>query len=413
MLTIRKIKNFFLYFCISLILFFPTYLFSERTSMGQQLLFGLFPAILFFFYLAILIAKRKFELKFHKSSFILLGIGAVIFTTILSKVHFLELNLIINHLRYFGYFIVFVLVYNIGLLLNIKLGDIKKAYYLISFLSLLFISLQLIYPSSGLVTIISKKPAIDYLGFRVGGPLEWSYIYSFVVIPLIFIALFDFQSRTIKYTHVILAFLILISVILTQSKAAYLSFFFSFFLYIAFTLKIKRELHRKLRGILMVLGIGLILLILYSGDNFLHIYNFLTYITGEGSDGSTATRLNQLQLLRLTLENNILLGYPVKSRVIENAYGHYLYYYGLVGLLSYLLLLIFFSYRIYRTINLRHYHKDLGIQIAVLIFAMSTFLLSVSSSPLDAHKSSYLFFMIVALYFAAMNSKFHSKQLIE
>ncbi|WP_228197978.1 hypothetical protein [Poseidonibacter antarcticus] len=140
---------------------------------------------------------------------------------------------------------------------------------------------------------------------------------------------------------------------------------------------------------------------------FSHLVNALSAYSDGNSDVSTKTRLKQLSSIWITLDNNMLLGTPLDvDLIIENAYGHYLYYYGIFGLLNLLLLIFFIIIKLYlnlkfifkNTIDIRH--RSIGISMFLSGFSLLIF--SLAGSPLDANKSSYLFLLILGMYSAAI-----------
>ena len=141
----------------------------------------------------------------------------------------------------------------------------------------------------------------------------------------------------------------------------------------------------------------------------MHILTFLERIATGRLDSSTATRLEQIQLITLTLENNGLLGYPIVNKVIENAYAHYFYVYGLIGLLAYLWFVAVFavdaSMRLKRAAHFYH-GNHLALAIAMLCLVLSIVVFALGASPTDANKASYWFFCLYGLYCGADDNSF-------
>jgi hypothetical protein len=149
-----------------------------------------------------------------------------------------------------------------------------------------------------------------------------------------------------------------------------------------------------------------IFLILSSGfvyvfwDLFAHVIGFLK---NRGVDGSTTNRLHQFEVVRLTLENNLIFGFPTRYIVIENAYMHYLYNYGVLGLTNYIILFgCFFidaCLRLKKIVSKRN-GNDVGLYIGMVCCAGSVFIYGLGASPTDANKASYFFYFIYGVFIA-------------
>ncbi|MBO2607085.1 hypothetical protein [Shewanella algae] len=385
-------KSFFITFSVFFITFFPTYLFGG-TSNGQIVLFLIYFIFVFFIGVCFLFKNR---LIVPSISLVYLLVGVMVLFTVISKVDFVAVNLIINHYRYFIYFFVFVISYNIAY----RYGDIKvfesRLYFLAFFISV-FIIFQLVLPNSFLVRLITHKPPFDFLGFRIGGPFEWSYIYAFSTFPIIVCAL----DRFIRYGFSFFlfpAFLLLLFYFLSQSKAAYLSFILFYCLYFLSSVYFIKN-NRKLYFLSAVLFLAVTMLVLANLDKFAHVIKFFVEINNGSVDASTQTRLNQMANVKYSLEENILLGSPSKYLIIENAFAHYLYNYGFIGFIGYCIFIVmniiqsFINVKNVYSYNLKEF---LPLSIGYFFMNLTIPIYALGSSPTDANKSAYFYYVTFA-----------------
>ncbi|WP_152968294.1 O-antigen ligase family protein [Pseudoalteromonas sp. P1-25] len=272
-----------------------------------------------------------------------------------------------------------------------------------------FVIAQLIAPEVILKLGITNREAIGRLGFRIGGPLVWSYSLGFILLPVVFLA-FTNMFKGIASKQLWLLFTLLILIILAgQSKAAYLAYMtnFLFFCYLGF----KYGRGKTMLSIFVLLILFLSMLIAYvvaNLEDFGNIERFVSSITSNANDASTQTRLNQLSYIALTLDNNPYLGYPLEYVIIENGYGYYLYNYGLLGLLTYLGVLIYFFYKAWVSVRLVHFtdydQRGKSVSLAYFSLILGAVVFSLANSPLDGHKVAYFFWTLSGLYYGAIYS---------
>jgi hypothetical protein len=387
------------FFLSIFIVFFPTYLFGSSASKGQVFLFFLFPVVLLFFLLCKSRHLNDFSIKIPTLGILLLVTLAITILTLLSKSEFVSIGMLINHLRYLAYAVVFIFSYNLAIKMKVKSKTLSDILFNVSFITILFIALQLIVPDFFLVKLLTKKPALDYLGFRIGGPLEWSYVYCFCMMPTIFMGMHQFVRKEGRKWNYFVTILVLFAFLLSQSKAAYISLILFMAIWIVFSIYLYKRNYRLFVGLF-------IFLILSSGfvyvfwDLFAHVIGFLK---NRGVDGSTTNRLHQFEVVRLTLENNLIFGFPTRYIVIENAYMHYLYNYGVLGLTNYIILFgCFFidaCLRLKKIVSNRN-GNDVGLYIGMVSFAGSVFIYALGASPTDANKASYFFYFIYGVFIA-------------
>lgn len=394
-------KSFFITFSIFFITFFPTYLFGG-TSNGQIVLFSTYFVFIVLIGICFLF---KYRLIVPLISLVYLLVGVIVLFTVVSKVDFIAVNLLINHCRYFVYFLVFIISYNVAY----RFGDIRvfeSRLYLLALFICIFIVFQLIAPNSYLIQLVTHKPPFDYLGFRIGGPFEWSYIYAFSIFPIVVCALDRFIREGFSFV-LLPAFFLFLFYLLSQSKAAYLSFVLFYFLYFLLSIYFVKN-NRKLYFLSAALFLMGALLVLTNLDKFAHVIKFFVEINNGSVDASTQTRLNQIANVQYSLEDNLLLGSPSKYVIIENAFAHYLYSYGFVGFIGYCIFIVinitqsFINLKNVYSYKLKEY---LPLSIGYFFMNLTIPIYALGSSPTDANKSAYFYFVTFAFLLGCTRKK--------
>jgi len=400
------------FFLIAYILFFPTYLVAETANTGQILLFVSFPIVLFLVF--VLTVGNVKHIEIPPLTLTLLVVGSLLFLTVVTKGQLLEVNLILNHVRFLIYAVVFALSYTLAKRIGLKLSDVEGILKGYAWLLLLFIAVQAVLPDSFIVSVQTKKALLDWTGFRIGSTLEWSYIYAFCVMPPLIVVLHKWLRSKASYDEIILAALLVITILLSQSKAAYLNVIFIIAVYILLSAAMFKKNKKLWQFALFVLVISASVIYLY-GDYFVHIWTFLERISTGRLDSSTATRFEQLALLKYTWDNNLLFGYPIEQKTIENAYAHYFYVYGLIGLFAYLCFIALFNFDAFNRLRRAFYfhHGDyLGVAIAMFCLMLSVLIFALGASPTDANKAAYWFYCLYGLYCGSDDVSYSSRRLV-
>ncbi|WP_061007836.1 hypothetical protein [Vibrio sp. CUB2] len=391
--------------CICLlcvIAFFPTYLFGDNAAKGQVVQFFLFPVILLILWILISALKKNYKLNMPVLGAVMFGAGSIFLFTLASKVAFINGSLFINHLRYFAYATVLTLSYGLAYKMNARNKDLATSLYVVAFFSFVFVVLQLIFPNSPIVELLSQKPALDHLGFRIGGPFEWSYIFCFCMISTIFMGMHSFVRGEGSLLVYCITILVLSTYLLSQSKAAYIALLTLSMIWCCFCLFVYKNNFRLIFGIIVVLCFSSIVVATYW-DMFSHIIGFIEKIVVGEVDASTSTRIKQFQFAEYTLDYNLLMGYPIKYLVIENAYVHYFYNYGFVGMLVYFFsALCFFGDSCFRLKMSMSQNDSLGVALGIgmVAFTASVFIFALGASPTDANKASYFFYFVYGSFIA-------------
>ena len=392
------------------VVFFPSYVFDGTVSTGQALLFLFLPALLVAY--VIFTVKKWSDLIIPFEAMPIMLVAALLIFTVPSKAQFIDVNISVSHLRYLAYSVVFILSYNIFLYGGLSLKDLEKSMYVVSLLVMIFILLQLINHKHPAIAAITPRAVVNWTGFRVAGPYVWSYIFAFCSMPLIFMGIHQFASYEGTKFKTLITLGIASLMLLTQSKAAYIAVVGFGFLWMVFYLFNYRRKFRVLLMLFSMIGIGSIILYHY-GEHFSHILKFIEAFGSGRYDNSTSARLQQFLLLQITVDENLLLGSPRVYGIIENAYAHYFYYYGITGLLSYLLLyawLLGMTLKKARVFFKAQRGEAMGVHVGMVAFTFSVFVYALGSSPTDANKSSYVFFILLAAYLAA-NRNFFNRQI--
>ncbi|MCF2862052.1 hypothetical protein CWC05_13715 [Pseudoalteromonas ruthenica] len=405
----KKQNVFFIAFIFSLIAFFPTFLGGMSLGAGQKILYVLYPFLLGFF----ILGYRKIEFPYFCA--FLFSLFFIFYLTVVSKLGFINVQIAASHFRYMAYFMVFLFTFNIAKRYALRLAELRKALLYVLLLVFVFIVAQFVVPDLILSIGITNRTTQGNVGLTIGGPFIWSYSLGFCILPIFFIILASIFNGVGGFKAYLLLCLTSLVVLAGQSKASYLAYAINFLVAVPFAYKY--GIRNKVNGVVFFLTIlfaVLVTYVIYNLEEFGNIYRFINGITGQGSDASTQARLNQLAFISHTLEQNLLLGYPIQPIVIENGYGYYLYNYGVVGLLLYLTLLTSLVFCAVRFVVRAHQHlsqfssSDRTVLFGYLAMAIGGSIYSLASSPLDGHKDAYFFWTLTGLVFGCFQNHIKS-----
>lgn len=399
-------KECFILFLLVSIVFFPTYAGGMGLAAGQKVLYVFYPLLLVGLFLCF---KNKIKFLLPNSAVVIFIAFCIFVFSLISKLEFINTQILLGHFRYLAYFSIFLLTYNLAVNFNITLENLYLPIIYVGLLVIVFVIAQLIAPEVILKLGITNREAIGRLGFRIGGPLVWSYSLGFILLPVVFLV-FTNMFKGIASKGLWLFFTLLILIVLAgQSKAAYLAYMTNFLLFCYLGFKYGRG--KTMLSIFVLLILFLSMLIAYvvaNLEDFGNIERFVSSITSNANDASTQTRLNQLSYIALTLDNNPYLGYPLEYVIIENGYGYYLYNYGLLGLLTYLGVLMYFFYKAWvsvKLVNIPSYdQRGKSVSLSYLSLVLGAVVFSLANSPLDGHKVAYFFWTLSGLYYGAIYS---------
>lgn len=396
----------FIFFCACLlsIIFFPTYAISGAENAGQRLLYVVFPTAL----LSILIFTVFLTKKIYISSlaYLLLAAFLVFAVSIIAKLSFLDGRLIGAHWRYLAYGVIFISAYNLSAQYGLKLVTLEKATFLGFLLIIVFVLAQAVQPEMGILHSISNRRLIGHLGVQVGGPFVWSYSLGHFLILICFTLLARLWLGATSASSKLLLLVCLLFIALSQSKAVYLAFAILAFCLVVMVMSYRAHANRAaLLGWLAICALLAGLTVSISGVELGNIDRFLESLAAGGIDASTQTRLNQIAVVGETINHNPWVGYPVHYLVIENAYAHYLYYFGIAGLLTYVSVLACICVANWRILHMTFADARLTrlrpFALGLLAYSAATIILSLAYAPLDGHKTGYVFWFLLGCYHGA------------
>ncbi|PMO50576.1 hypothetical protein BCT08_23540 [Vibrio splendidus] len=391
--------------------FFPTYLFTSSNSTGQQFFFVTYLMLLLcsnflYFRKEYYYPKKEVLTVFITSAFIII--------TTLSKLSSLDLGGFVNHFRFVFYSLVLLLTFNLCCRLNINSKSVLSVFYIFLISCVIFTLVHIYKPE--LVAFINPREAYSFRGISIGGPFVWSYIFAFVILPIFFYFMTLLASE-FKFRYAICSFLCLGLILLSQSKAAYLSIFTCYFLFSIIFIYYRLVGYKNV--ILSSVFIFLIILLIFQ--NYSHELNTvstaLETLQDGGVDSSTAGRLRQITSVLAILDGTDLsttfFGVTGETLIIENAYFSYLQDYGLFGLLGLLffmfaLFVISFSNLKNSIVNFKADTKLIALNISFFMMVISIPIFSLGSSPIDANKSSYYLFIYWAIVLAVKKERYYN-----
>jgi hypothetical protein len=375
---------------------------------GQRVLYAAFPIVLLFLLALTVLLTGKIFLS--SLAYLLLVAFLVFSISLIAKFSFLDARLVATHWRYLAYAVIFIAAYNLSMQFGLKVATIEKSVFFAFVLVVIFVLVQLIYPEMWLINAVSNRRVIGSLGLQIGGPFVWSYSLGHLLILIAFtlLARLGFQQAGLPSKVLLMVCLLLIA--LSQSKAVYLAF--TFLAIYLITVSFGSKARGKKSAPFLWLTIASILAfsaIWFSGQELGNITRFLESFAAGGIDASTKTRMNQIALVTQAISQNPLFGYPIRYLVIENAYAHYVYYFGVVGLLTYFVILGSIgvtNWSICRaTLSDARFTPMRPFAIGFLAYSVSTIILSLAYAPLDGHKTAYVFWFLLGCYQGAFRGQ--------
>ena len=199
---------------------------------------------------------------------------------------------------------------------------------------------------------------------RVLGPFDHSIAYAAYLILIMPLFLYKFRTHFAKFNISIL--LIMLAVLFSQSRAGMLGAAIIFFLY--FLLIDKKNL-------ILIIIISIPIVIYYAGDIGAYLAN-LNPSTSTSKDMSTSTAERGAQILFMVgeIKKNILFGYGMvvpNIRSVDNFYLLYTYQYGIVGIITYFLLMLAVMIKPFWILGFNFLKHELTL---ILLFSIFTFL---------------------------------------
>lgn len=387
------------------VVFFPIFAFGSGMSPGQSYLYVTLPLIM----LSFLFLIGYFNWKAPRGLTLFLACVSTIYcASLFSKFSFLDVPIVLAHLRYLSYLIIFIAAYSLCRYFRLGFSSITFIIYFLYISIISFIILQLTLPDTKVVSLVTNRSILHpWLGIQIGGPFIWSYSLAFILtLPLsLFLSGILYSDR--KALFIFLTISTLVIFFLTQSKSAYLALMLIF---TVFFILYYRMLSFGNRFLLTFSMASFFALCFYYFSKYLshlgNIERFINSLTEGQLDASTNARYNQLSYLGDSLRENPFFGYPQDYVIIENAYGYYTYFFGVVGAFVYILLLIIL-FRLLLIIAFRDSRANtefFGLKVSFAIFVASAFIFSLSNPPLDSVKTSGIFWLLLGGYFAVLRN---------
>lgn len=400
-MTLRALLPFFF---LSIVIFFPTFIGGLGLHAGQKILYLLFPLFLVLFSLPRILALKR--LKFN-GVVVVLGVVFISFmTTSISKVSFLNEQIFLAHFRYFAYLLVFLSCFNLAVHYGVRLADLVGVLLASGCLVAVFVLAQMIAPGFVFLEWVSNRGVASYHGMQIGGPFVWSYTFGFALVPIVFMLVNFVQKGCSTWLELMLLSILFLMVLLGQSKAAYIAYVSLGCLLCFLGFKFGKPKNAwRILAFVVIFIVSSAVFIAYNIEEFGNIMRFYNAIESGRVDASTQTRLSQISVIKYTIENNVLMGYPIEHVVIENAYGYYLYYYGLVGLVCYFFVMMYFVLKNWQLVKVIHAFnlsdRAKALSLGMFAFSLAVPLFSLANSPLDGHKAAYYFWTLMGFYFGA------------
>ncbi|MEL0633133.1 hypothetical protein V6237_10155 [Pseudoalteromonas carrageenovora] len=285
--------------------------------------------------------------------------------------------------------------------------NIKSALNVIFYLQLVVIVLQITFGDIPPLKILSFKDVYTGFGFRAPGTFDWVYVTCYFFNFYLAYYLIDFYLTKRKKKAAFLIILSLLVIFLSQSKTGYLATAFIALYFVFLSALLKLNIAKKII-ITILITIALIAsLIIYLGINLDYITTFIELIQQGKLDGSTSTRKQQTLI---ALSEGLTYWYSgsplaLKGYIIENSYLDYLFRYGLMGLIVFMLMVtIFYFYSLQTCINCKRLfdkgfikYETLQLSIACHISTLAAPIYSFTGTPIDGYRSAIWSCLIIAM----------------
>lgn len=400
-------SNSFVFLVTILTIWYPTFIYEIDVYFSQKIFFALIAVLC----LCYLVYSRKIKKLSIAPWFIVFPLIMLLHFLIIESSTELKITEILNVARYPVYLMIASACYTSLVKGHIQDKIFFKLATIVILSQTIFIIIQHLFPEHDLVLLFSNQHLNTYHGARYGGTFDWSYSLCFVLVP---VGIF-FLSESItkgKFVYLSLYFLALILVFVSQSRVGIVSYV----LLSVYTVILLGKLYLfKVRFLSYAIAlITLIILILYIGFNlfsesFSYLFDAYQQIKYEKYIRYTA-RLDQMSnIFHMSGLELVFGGFGSSKMTIENAYGDYLFKYGILGVTIYVL---FIGHLILKTFIdfIKNYRKgevigNSSVVISVHAMVLSVIPFSLAFSPIDAHKTAVYFFVFLGLYFSTQKSR--------
>ena len=397
-----NIRNIYFYLPLIVLLFptFPSYL---PELLGFQLIFSLEVIIMMMCWSKrIILPKANIISNFILTTFTLFTVFDIYSDLIKGVNVFSDYFELIKPIA----FIMFFWFYRFSIFNSDEIIEqtYKALVIIYSFLTI-FTLLAFIIPDTirPLEFLLYKRSSVPILANKAIGSFSTTYHFAFfLILPLTYSFILLLKKPSV--CHFIMFSLILVSMLLTQSRSMYLCS--GLCILLSFCCPILHETRKQRFITFFIIGcvifIGIYLFIAFQEE----LYKNLTYAF-EGlsaiSDGGNNSVNIREQQINWALDNNSLLlvgaGIGKGEIMLESFYSLYYYRYGIIGMVISLTLFIVTSYKSYKIA--RNCSNDRN---RIIFYALSVFYFLVpfsisSSCHMDSPKISFIFYGLMGLIF--------------
>ncbi|WP_335903764.1 hypothetical protein [Shewanella algae] len=396
------------YFVLIVFCFWPTY-FLGGVNVSQKIYYFVVAG---FSLLLSLVSVSRFKLDSFLSIFIgYLFLFFFVFIQDLEYASFFHVGVIVKHFLLFIFCVCFYSILVSAFSSYEDLVRVSRAFFYLLIAQICYVILQVIYPESDFLSIWNHKEVVTDFGLRPPGFFDWVYATCFFYVYFIVCCILNYSFKVSAVKNLLLLGFLLVLVLVSQSKAGYVTVFLSI-LYTAFISKffLLKNVCRIVS--LMCLGVALLIFIIVGvGIDLTYISNFVQMFLDGKLDGSTGTRQYQAELAISQGISYWNSGSPLAKDgiIIENAYLDYLFRYGILGGIFFILFMLsawWYSFMVMRSVIMDFREGRVGVRpLAVVISCHVTVFASIiinnSGSITDGYKSSFWFYIILSVLFFA------------
>lgn len=293
--------------------------------------------------------------------------------------------------------------------------EIKKIYKDLNkiFNIFLIINLLKIFDSKNIFFSLYQREGLA-THYRLSGTFISPYDYAyFLIFPLIFFL--ETYMKTKKKIYLLKFILVLISILMTQSRSQFITLVFSFVIYFVLKIKfifLKQEKRFFYKNIILFL---LSLVVTYNifadklKSKLQYLYIGLSNIFKYGFKGDGSSRLRYEQTI-MALETFKFLGNGTgkgKKLLFENQYALYLFRYGLLGIIYNIFLILYLFLISYVLLKKIKKVKNIYLSILVMSFGVFIFSLPIALLPnntIDQIRISFFFYFLIGIFCEILKS---------
>lgn len=408
--TQNKESKVLLFFLTSLTLF-PYFPSSIPSGLGTKLAFAYSTAFSVLYLLSI-----KNTIKIKSSLFFLSFLYAMALTTLVTvatilsgESSFLDIIEILIPLSILASFL-FIHV----LLRQVENKIIFIKYYMALSLIICAIAFFELYGGNigkTLSYMIYKREYKEIIYDKATGVFGVTYFLSFFLFyPFLYSTALFFRKWDKKY--LLLSLLILLTSVNTQSRAAFITYIFSFIAIALLSFKTNKKNLKKF-FLLFVPFFAFMTFIIFDNwteltQKYSYINQGITFILNDNvdisgyGDGSANVRINQIYYALNNIRAGGLIGSGIEKNsniMLESVYALYIYRYGFTGLLLLISLMLYTSVKSYLMSKKEHKYEKSASYLALSVYMVFAGALLFSSAMQDMPKLSVFFYGLIAYAF--------------